>query len=97
MIKIRVKVEERKTKDGRLFKIYRAVQTNGKLIDLRFRKEVTNLPVNDSFIYVTKDNINLQTNLQYPRYWVKKVEKIEPIIYTQTTSDLPFEVVEEEI
>ena len=95
MLKIRVKVLEITTKTGTKFKAYRAVENTGKLVDLHFKKEVTNFPKTDCYILVQENNIHLQSNIQYPRYWVSKIEKIEPIIVTKTTA-LPFEVVEME-
>ena len=95
MLKIRVKVLDITTKAGTKFKAYRAVEKKGKLVDLHFKKEVTNLPTTDCYILVQDNNINLQSNIQYPRYWVSKIEKIEPIIITKT-NDLPFETIEME-
>ena len=77
LIRITVLVEERKTQDGRAFNTYKAVTKNGALVDLKFRKEVKNLPTEKSIILVSPDNINEARNTQYPTWWVSKVEGVE--------------------
>lgn len=80
---ITVLVNECKTKDGRTFNTYKAVTKNGAIVDLKFRKEVKNLPTEKSIIWVNEDNVNEQKNAQYPTYWVSQIEFIEPFVRNQ--------------
>lgn len=65
------------TKEGKSFDAFKAVQKDGKLIDLKFKKEVKNLPSESCFMFVEKENINVNRSGKYPVVWVAKVEKYE--------------------
>ena len=78
LIKITVLVEEKKTKEGRTFNTYKALTKNGALVDIKFKKEVKQLPTEKSIITVNPDNINEARNTAYPVWWVSEVESIEP-------------------
>ena len=78
MLEINVKVYEGKTKEGKKFNYYKAVQKGGSLIDLRFRKDVTP-PLENSIIFVKHEDINKDDNRVYPCLWVKKIQHIKPI------------------
>lgn len=75
--KLKVTVIERTTKDGRKFNAYRTYSKNGRATDLKFRKEVTNLPTKNCYIVVNEDDINLNTTGEYPVCWVKAIQAIE--------------------
>jgi len=80
MLEIEVRVYEGTTiKEGKKFNYYKAVQSNGTLIDLKFRKEVTPLPKETSTIYVKPTDINKDSNRVYPCLWVKEVQSIQPV------------------
>ena len=76
--RIVVIVKEAKTKDGRVFPVYQAVTKNGALVDLKFRKEVKELPTAKSIITVDAANINEEKRTAYPCWWVAKIDSIEP-------------------
>lgn len=61
----------------RKFKAYKAVLKNGKLIDLKFTRTVTETPVKAGYIYVHPCDVNIQSNLKYPIMWVKHVVRFE--------------------
>lgn len=80
----------------RTFYVYKGVQKNGKLIDVKFTRDVTNIPKIDNFIIeVSKDKINLDKDRKYPCYWVKEIlpvmqqSKIEDLENVKNV-DLPF-------
>lgn len=77
LLRITVLVEEKKTKEGRAFNTYKAVTKNGALVDLKFRKEIKDLPTKKSVIIVHPDKINEAKNTAYPTWWVAEVEAIE--------------------
>lgn len=89
--KIRVIVGTAKTKDGRTFNTYKAVQKGGHLCDCKFRKEVKNLPEKACIMVVKKDNINMQKNSLYPVLWVKAVESYEELPSSTNTVDELFD------
>ena len=77
LLRITVLVEEKKTKEGRAFNTYKAVTKNGALVDLKFRREVKELPTKKCIIVVHPDHINEARNTAYPTWWVGQVEAIE--------------------
>lgn len=77
LLKIEVIVKAMTTKDGRSFNTYKGVQKDGKLIDLKFRKEVK-APDCNGYIYCEKEQVNLVKNVKFPVVWVRKIEKFEP-------------------
>lgn len=76
---LKIYVEEKTTKDGRKFKTYKTVTKNGRKIDCKFRKEVTNVPAENSIISVYVSNMNMQKNSEFPVLWVSQIESIEPM------------------
>lgn len=84
-LEIPVLVKELETKEGKKFNVYKAVQNNGKLIDLKFRREVKNLPEQNCIIRVLPENVNIDKTRRYPALWCKKIEEI--ITPTYNTSD----------
>lgn len=79
MLEITVKVYEGKTKEGKKFNYYKAVQKGGTLIDLRFRKDVTPLPKEESVLFIRQEDINKDENRVFPCLWVKEIQHIQPI------------------
>lgn len=77
--KYKIYVEERTTSDGRKFMVYKTVTKNGRMIDAKFRKTVTQLPKEKSFVTVPEGASNISTATEYPVLWISEVTKIEPI------------------
>src|SRR5690606_35161055 len=77
-LKLRVKVKKITTKDGRSFDAYETVGKNGMRITVKFRKEVKNLPLQDSYIIVPLDKVNYAKNTIYPTIWVHQVLEVIP-------------------
>lgn len=77
--KIKCVVTERETVDGRRFNTYKTFSKNGRATELKFRKEVTNLPKKSCYIVVNVDDINIVTSGEYPVCWVKAIQSIEDL------------------
>lgn len=77
--RVKIIVKTRNTSDGRAFKVYKAVTKNGVLIDCKFRKEVTNVPTEDSYITCNVNDMNMQRNTEFKVLWVSKIESVEPV------------------
>lgn len=75
---IKIKVNHVKLDDGREFDTFKAVQKDGKLVDLKFTREVKKTPTEDCYIVVARDKINLAKRQEYPCYWVKEIVEIIP-------------------
>ncbi len=90
LIKIRVRVEERQTKEGKKFNVYKAVDNKGVFTDLKFTKACSEngpLPKEDCYIFVKEVNINLDERRLYPCFWVKAIEEFAPLEVTRKTND----------
>ena len=76
-------VQERETKDSngktKKFNTYKTTTKNGRLMDVKFRKEVTNLPTETCYAIINIDNMNVDKNREYPVLWVSAVESYETI------------------
>lgn len=77
--KLKVRVTERSTKDGRKFNSYKTFSKNGRATELKFTKDVTELPVKDCYIVVNDSDVNLNTSGEFPICWVKHIVSIESI------------------
>lgn len=101
-LKLRVKVKKINTKDGRSFNVFETVGKNGLKINVKFRKEVKNIPSEDSYIIVPLAKMNYAKNTIYPTIWVQEVINVIPLetekqvdktlleILDIDTDDLPF-------
>ena len=101
-LKLRVKVKQIITKDGRSFKAYETVGKGGIRINVKFRKDVKNLPSEDGYIIVPLEKMNYAKNTIYPTIWVQDVINVIPLetekqvdktlleILDIDTDDLPF-------
>ena len=56
-------------------------------IDLKFTKDVKEVPTKNGYIYVESDNVNVNRTGRFPVIWVKKVEKFEEINFAQKIED----------
>lgn len=77
--KIKIIVSERETKDGRKFNVYKAVTKNGRLMDAKFRKDVSKVPEETSYVHVLEGNMNIDRKREYPVLWISEVEEITTI------------------
>lgn len=75
--KIKIVVNERSTKDGRKFLTYRTFSKNGRATEVKFRKEVKQLPSKNCYAIVNVDDMNLNTSGEYPVVWIKSVVTYE--------------------
>lgn len=94
-LNIKVIVKHCKTKDGKKeFDAYRAVQTDGTLIDCRFQAHITNIPKENFILKTTSDKVNISRRYEYPRLWVADVISFEPVHRAADAAtdgdDLPF-------
>jgi|SRR5690554_4179256 len=78
-LKLRIKVKEVTTKDGKKFNVFETVGTKGIKITVKFRKEVKNIPSEDSYIVVPLDKVNYARNTIYPTVWVHEIKKVIPL------------------
>ena len=74
-----VKVTPIETKDGKKFTAYKTVGKDGKLLDLRFRRDVNNAPTEPCVIVVDELNVNVDNTRQFPVVWVSAIEEIKPL------------------
>lgn len=81
--KIKIIVKEREGKDPsgkvRKFNTYKTTTKNGRFMDVKFRKEVTNLPTENCYAIIGVDNMNVDSNREYPVLWVSAVEGYESV------------------
>ena len=77
--RIKVLVYEKQTKEGKKFNTYKTVSKNGRLMDVKFRKEVKDLPEKNCFAVIACDNMNIDSNREYPVLWVNAVENYLPL------------------
>lgn len=77
--KIKILVQTKKTSEGRSFNAYKTTSKNGRLMDVKFRKEVKELPTENCYAIINVDNMNIDKNREYPVLWVKEVEGYEDL------------------
>lgn len=77
--KLKVVVQDKETVDGRKFKTFKTFSKNGRATELKFRKEVTNIPTKNCYIVVNVDDVNISTSGEYPVCWVKAIQSIEDL------------------
>lgn len=91
IIEVRVIAKACKTKDGKTFTAYRAVQKDGKLIDCHFRKVCGVLPEANFIMKAKKGDLKINKSYLYPRLWVKGiVEIVNPETTAAAVEDFPF-------
>ena len=72
-----IEVKDVTLQDGKKFKAYKTVDKNGKKMDVRFTRDVHNLPTEACTIVVSPDRCNVATNRMYPILWVQEIIRIE--------------------
>lgn len=75
--KLKLVVTERETVDGRKFNTYKTFSKNGRATEVKFRKEVTNIPTKTCYINVAYDDMNIVTSNEYPTLWIKAIHSVE--------------------
>lgn len=78
-LKLKIRVKRISTKDGKVFDAYETVGKNGIRITVKFRKEVKNVPSEDSYIIVPLDKANYAKNSIYPTIWIHEISKVIPL------------------
>ena len=77
--KIKIKVTQKKTANGKSFNTFKTFSKNGRAIEVKFRKEVKNVPEKDCYIVAVEDDLHLNTSGEYPVMWVKAIQSIEDL------------------
>ena len=77
--RIEILVEEKKTAEGKRFNTFKAFTKNGRKIDVKFRKEVKNLPEGNCYAVIGVDNMNVDKSKRFPVLWVSQVESYEDV------------------
>lgn len=75
--KIKVTVTAKKTADGREFNTFKTYSKNGRAIELKFRKEVKNVPEKNCYITCDVDDMHLNTSGEFPVLWIKAIQSVE--------------------
>lgn len=78
MIKIEVSTKLVHLEDGTEFLSYKAYTKRG-WVDLKFPKTVENTPKENCFIFVEKENMNINRKKKFPEIWVKEIKEIKPL------------------
>ena len=86
-IRIDVIVRQLERKDGTgSFLTYKGFTKRGKL-DLKFTKECENIPTEKCTIYCLPENVNVNTQARFPVIWVKKIERIVELEFSNKVAD----------
>lgn len=80
-VKIQIaKVDEIEIKERNLkFLAYKTITKNGKFMDVRFTRNVTNAPKAPCVVVVDEANVNVDDQRKYPIMWVSEIKRIEPL------------------
>jgi len=71
-----------------VFNAFKTYLKNGKKMDLKFTKDVKNIPNEDCLIKVNVDDMNIDRNRKYPVVWVKRIiEAMPKPTLTRTPAD----------
>jgi len=81
-----VKAEQKTTQDGKKFMTYKTVDKKGRLMDCKFRREVTNIPTEPCVLVVPDDMCSVDKNRQFPVLWIGEILEVKP--YAQQASNL---------
>lgn len=74
-----VKTEIVETKSGNKFRTFKTIDPkDGRLIDLKFTKDVKNTPEERCFLIVPEGATWIDYRREWPICWVKAVAKIQP-------------------
>jgi hypothetical protein len=77
---LEIKVIPMETLDGKKkFNAYKVLGKDGRYMDLKFRKEVENLPKEKGLLYVASADLSIDNNRKFPATWIHKFEKFVPL------------------
>ena len=93
-VKLSMRVKQITTKDGRKFDAYETIGKNGVRVTVKFRKEVKNLPTENSYILVPIGKMNLATNTIYPTIWIHEVTSVIPFESEKQVDKNLFEILD---
>ncbi len=85
--RIKIVVQEKTTKDGRKFDTYKTFSKNGRATEVKFRKDVKDLPKATCYIVCDVDDMNLNTSGEYPVLWIRAIQGIEDLNAANTESN----------
>ena len=85
-LKIDIRVKQITKKDGTTFLAFKGLTKKG-WFDLKFTKDVVNVPQKSCIIYVPKENANINFNGAFPVIWVSAVSKTEEYQSKLNTED----------
>ena len=88
IVKIKVRVEERKTKDGKKFYVYQVLNKKTKHYErCKFTQDVKNAPNHSCYMNVDLSKINFDGYAEYPTWWVKEIVSLEE--FETSTTNIP--------
>lgn len=78
---LKVIIKEVKTKDGKTFKAFKAVNESGALVDLRFRKDVDTRELEKcgKAVIVVDRFSDASARYEFPRYYAGNIVSIDKI------------------
>lgn len=79
LVKVRLVRKEFEKKDGTKFNVWKAKDKDGKLIDVKFRKEVDNVPESSCVIVLNDFDLSFDSTKLYPCWWIKNIVSIEEL------------------
>lgn len=86
---IKIYVEEKETKDEngktRKFNVYHTYTKNGRKMQVKFRKEFTNLPTEKCTAVICKEDMNIDSSSRFPTLWVVEVQEYLPFVTEEDT------------
>lgn len=69
------------TKEGKSFDTFKAVQKDGKLIDVHFKK-TCKMPTESGFATIESDKLQLNKTKKFPELWISEIKEFEPKSHT---------------
>lgn len=69
--RIKIRVTQRTTKDGKKFNTFKTFSKNGNPTEVKFRQSVRTLPEKDGFYTFDADDMSLNKSGEYPVLWIR--------------------------
>jgi len=79
MRSFKIIVKQASTKEGKKFNTFKTTTKNGRLIDVKFRQTVKNIPDKNCYVIVPDDKCHLNASLEYPVLWIEEVAEIKAL------------------
>ena len=85
-LELRLYAREAQNKEGETFTAFKTVRNDGKFQDVKFRREIENVPVEDCYIVVDSSQVDMESSKvkRYPALWVHEIEEIKPLQFEKT-------------